>query len=190
VKRLLGVALTTFALLISAGVVATPASAVILNTYPWDAGPEVGSCGEQTGGFVAAVEFYLSATGAYSGEFDSEYGPLLEAAITTYKSNHGLTADACVGSGMWFDMQSQLIDEGQVNPCTGNGGAGSTAENWWYLHNNRLAVYFERNSNETWFSNFDRPLSVDAVSPLSYNPYRFSTELWDYNVQICGFFNT
>jgi hypothetical protein len=91
---------------------------------------------------VKTIQYLLNAAGASVG-VDGDFGPATAAAVRSYQSSHGLTADSVVGGQTWSRLavtirqgstgnavralQSQLTAHGVATTVDGNFGPQTTA---------------------------------------------------------------
>lgn len=54
-----------------------------------------------TGPYVKCLEYDLHILNCYTGEFDGEFGPGVEAAVKQFQGRAGLSQDGVVGDGTW-----------------------------------------------------------------------------------------
>lgn len=64
--------------------------------------------GKNNPNFVRAVQMVLNDLGYNAGPVDGEFGPMTDAAVQAFQSNHGLVVDGIVGKATYKELSKAI----------------------------------------------------------------------------------
>lgn len=76
--------------------------------YWWNTNDYVGYCGDQSGGYVLAVQQYERSLGSNKTAEDNYFGPNTYNGLTALQRYYGIPADGCAGPQTWSYMHTSL----------------------------------------------------------------------------------
>jgi peptidoglycan hydrolase-like protein with peptidoglycan-binding domain len=149
---------------------ATPAAASNTpGSSAWSANDVTGYCGDTSGGYVVAAQFFLYGVGKYSGPVDNNWGNASYQAAVAYQRSRGLTADGCIGGQTWEHMEFDSSFSTVNNFECGHSDFGLYA-----FTNNQ---YSEFSSDASWKSDLNQTDAVPLGGPVGHYGYAFASNL-------------
>jgi hypothetical protein len=139
------------------------------STY-WSTNDLTGTCGDQRGGYVVALQLFEHTLGSNPDPIDNIFGVHTDSGLRALQRYYGVTVDGCAGSQTWSKMRGSLLAR-----CAAGYVCYPYPEASHYADLGYGRVYFGKSSSCAWISVMYNVTTAGAV--VYGNDYSFDPRL-------------